>query len=690
MSRAAAAAVVLAWAAGLCSGAFSLFPSRKASGHTRKKQEPHKKIAPCFNEAEDVGEEDAEQDAMVHFEDAGHLAGGDEAEAVLPRHTHGAGRRKLEKGDVVTGVVGERQEAGWLVRLEGQRTAFLRGRAQSLAKGQEVTTKVVRVGPASKVRVALVHGRISPANLTVGDRLLATVQRRAPHDKFLVDVGAKRLGLVLPGLEGAPAWEVGEAVNVYYGMSQGRTLLLSHSPLRYNVSGLELGQRLVGRVSRKIPDMVFVAVGAERDAGLHPEWARNLSVGDEAEFVVSNKREGGEFEVVPAWLSGSETAVRMQLQPGDELTGTVLQPGRKRTHRVLLPGGRLGSLHKVMKWIEPGEEVRVVVTEIESGRILLEKVPDPGKITLAEIAVGRRLPGKILGSMPKVGFLVDMGLDQHALLREEVAGDLAVGDERDFDVVSIGKDYYGNPAIDVVDSSVVGADWRDLELMQRLEARVVKKPRKGLVLVDVGTRTPHKAIQTQRAPPPLPVGREIPVWVMFKNDFFIRFSTSEVARPFQEVCPGMMMRGRVVKQAAEFLLVDVGVGVDAMLHRDYVDLPNTTGSLCDGEEIDVWATDVDHELFQLSVTMREPAPRAALELGQEVEGVVIWKDSSGMGLDLGGGRTGYCPLGDSRDPPALNSRVPVVLTGRDPAMADVDFLVSAVSTHSLVAELLQS
>ena len=109
--------------------------------------------------------------------------------------------------------------------------------------------------------------------------------------------------------------------------------------------------------------------------------------------------------------------------------------------------------------------------------------------------------------------------------------------------------------------------------------------------------------------------------------------------------PKMELRGKVTRIELYGAFVDLGVGIDGLLHISQLatsHVRNVNDVLKIGDEVTVWVRQVDLENHRIDLTMIKPAGLAwdEIKVGQELTGTVVRLEKYGVFIDVGAERPG--------------------------------------------------
>jgi small subunit ribosomal protein S1 len=113
----------------------------------------------------------------------------------------------------------------------------------------------------------------------------------------------------------------------------------------------------------------------------------------------------------------------------------------------------------------------------------------------------------------------------------------------------------------------------------------------------------------------------------------------------EDLKPKMELRGKVTRIELYGAFVDLGVGVDGLLHISQLSadqVRNVNDVVKIGDEVTVWARQVDQESKRIDLTMIKPAGLTwdEIKVGQELTGTVVRLEKYGVFLDVGAERPG--------------------------------------------------
>jgi ribosomal protein S1 len=131
------------------------------------------------------------------------------------------------------------------------------------------------------------------------------------------------------------------------------------------------------------------------------------------------------------------------------------------------------------------------------------------------------------------------------------------------------------------------------------------------------------------------------------------FESSELAAPasFEELETRMRLKGKVKRLELYGAFVDVGVGVDALIHISQLSnkpVNRVSDVLNVDDEIEVWVDKVDQERGQFTVTMVEPSQLdwSDLNEGQAYVGKVTRLENFGAFVDIGAPKEGLVHISE--------------------------------------------
>jgi ribosomal protein S1 len=133
--------------------------------------------------------------------------------------------------------------------------------------------------------------------------------------------------------------------------------------------------------------------------------------------------------------------------------------------------------------------------------------------------------------------------------------------------------------------------------------------------------------------------------------------------------PKMELAGKVTKIALFGAFVDVGIGVDGLVHISQLnvdDVKNVSDVVNEGDEVTVWVRKIDTENGRLDLTMRKPLGMSWGEIkeGSMVTGKVIRIEKFGVFVEIGAERPGMIHVSElSND--YVNSPEDIVKMGDD-------------------------
>jgi small subunit ribosomal protein S1 len=117
------------------------------------------------------------------------------------------------------------------------------------------------------------------------------------------------------------------------------------------------------------------------------------------------------------------------------------------------------------------------------------------------------------------------------------------------------------------------------------------------------------------------------------------------ALSISDLKPKMELRGTVKKIELYGAFVDIGVGVDGLLHISQLStehVKNVTDVLKEGDEITVWVRNVDQAQGRIDLTMNRPPGLMwnEIQVGQVLTGKVVRVEKFGAFIDVGAERPG--------------------------------------------------
>lgn len=115
--------------------------------------------------------------------------------------------------------------------------------------------------------------------------------------------------------------------------------------------------------------------------------------------------------------------------------------------------------------------------------------------------------------------------------------------------------------------------------------------------------------------------------------------------PISELRPKMQLTGTVKRIELFGAFVDVGVGVDGLLHISQIQeepVKNVNDVLSESQEVTVWVRNVDAERGRIDLTMIEPPGMywSEIRVGQVLTGKVVRVEKFGAFIDVGAERPG--------------------------------------------------
>ncbi len=158
---------------------------------------------------------------------------------------------------------------------------------------------------------------------------------------------------------------------------------------------------------------------------------------------------------------------------------------------------------------------------------------------------------------------------------------------------------------------------RELEPRMRLRGKVVKTVLSG-AFVDIGVGQDGWVHISQLSKDPVnrvteivEAGDEVTVWVKKVDHRRGRINLTMIEQParvFDDLKPGMIIKGKVTRLARFGAFVDVGVGRDGLVHvselaSGFVDNPSEIVSV--GEEVEVKVLSIDARKRQIELGMKE-------------------------------------------------------------------------------------
>jgi small subunit ribosomal protein S1 len=175
---------------------------------------------------------------------------------------------------------------------------------------------------------------------------------------------------------------------------------------------------------------------------------------------------------------------------------------------------------------------------------------------------------------------------------------------------------------------------------------------------------PHSQMDTARTEPPAHEGRVYSFRIIEYKDDGRKFVVSrrvlleeeqraKAAEVRQSIVPGAVIAGRVASVRDFGAFVDVGGGVQGLLHVSEMPWSRTSDqALKPGDEITVKVLNVDQDKQKISLGMSAPAGAAApvqpdIVAGARLVGKVERHERFGVFVFLGPGRTGLIPMSET-------------------------------------------
>jgi small subunit ribosomal protein S1 len=189
---------------------------------------------------------------------------------------------------------------------------------------------------------------------------------------------------------------------------------------------------------------------------------------------------------------------------------------------------------------------------------------------------------------------------------------------------------------------------------QKLEGTVKKVTLSGAI-IDVGT--PVDGLlhisdlgdkRVTRTSDLLKEGQAITTWVKKLDLAGGRLSLTLVEPPkytWNNLEPGMKVEGKVVRLERFGAFVDIGAGVDGLVHVSEMGtgrVANPSDVVSEGQMVTVWIKEVDRQSRRISLTMVEPPEVDIRSLKPDtiLTGKVVRLESFGAFVDIGAGRDG--------------------------------------------------
>ena len=127
--------------------------------------------------------------------------------------------------------------------------------------------------------------------------------------------------------------------------------------------------------------------------------------------------------------------------------------------------------------------------------------------------------------------------------------------------------------------------------------------------------------------------------------------TAPSPETLQDLEPKMKLTGKVVRLELYGAFIDVGVGVNALIHISQLGherVNRVSDVLNEGDEVTVWVDKVDPQRNQLMVSMVEPlaVDWRDLKSGQMHSGVVRRLEDFGAFIDIGAEREGLVHISE--------------------------------------------
>lgn len=149
--------------------------------------------------------------------------------------------------------------------------------------------------------------------------------------------------------------------------------------------------------------------------------------------------------------------------------------------------------------------------------------------------------------------------------------------------------------------------------------------------------TPTPAVPTAEAPAPEAPAPEAPAPAAPTN--------------IDELQPKMRVVGRVERLELYGAFIDIGVGVNALIHISQLGtgrVNRVTDILNEGDEVNVWVDKVDPQTQQIMVTMVEPleVDWSDLKSGQIYDGSVVRLETFGVFVNIGAEREGLVHISE--------------------------------------------
>ncbi len=129
--------------------------------------------------------------------------------------------------------------------------------------------------------------------------------------------------------------------------------------------------------------------------------------------------------------------------------------------------------------------------------------------------------------------------------------------------------------------------------------------------------------------------------------------TTEIVVPtsIDDLEPKMKVNGKVERLELYGAFIDIGVGVNALIHISQLSqgrVNRVSDALNEGDEVTVWIDKVDPEMQQIMVTMIEPmaVDWSDLKTGNEYTGTVTRLENFGAFVDIGAEREGLVHISE--------------------------------------------